>query len=164
MNKKAFTIAELIIVIAITMILAAAAIGGTRTIIQTLRFNNIFNKTVMMVQEARNLAVTQKSTKPIEYSVAIDFVAIKLKEGRNTTISTTTLAQDSDLSFSFEPNCLSVEIIFAPGTANTELNCIGSTTEHPESLKITLVETDNNEIARQKSFSIHKTAGIPQVE
>lgn len=61
MNKKAYTLIELMVVIMIVLIIAAAAITGSAGLMKSLRVGNTFNKIVFTVQRARNLASTGKN-------------------------------------------------------------------------------------------------------
>lgn len=56
----AFTLLEIMITISIVLILATAAVLQTSRIQNLLKFNNTFQKMVLLVQQARNLAFTEK--------------------------------------------------------------------------------------------------------
>jgi prepilin-type N-terminal cleavage/methylation domain-containing protein len=173
MKLRGFTIIELIIVIAILLILAAGAFGGTGGIIRGLRFSNTFNKMILMVQQARSLAVTGKNPDLKSYEVQFNFTApgSMVLQGirQNDTpqeIERFSLDTQTNLEFTSEPSCTQATIRFLNGKAETELICIGGTLSSPL-LTIGLEETASGAAgtapAHQKSFTIHRAAGIPQI-
>lgn len=169
MNKKAFTLIEIFIVVGIVLILAAAAINGYRGIVKTMRFNNTFNKIVAMVQQARNMASNGKNTDIKTYK--IEFAA----QEETTHIITLNSygATDADkkeiekLTLNEEiilypkkdnSTCASASVSFKNVTAETSMMCDALTAD---SLKIKLSDADSN---YSKEFSIYRSSGIPQIQ
>ena len=107
-NKKAFTILEIIIAIAVILILATAALSGSGGIIRSMRFNNAFNKMVLMVQKAKSLATSGKKTDVKNYKVEflLDKGAANLIADTGTAeiMDTLQLEQTSSLKLS-SPSC-----------------------------------------------------------
>lgn len=185
--KRAFTVAELLIIIAVILILSAAAIGGSQGLMRSLRFGNSFNKIMFMIQRARSLAVTGKNPDVKSYQVnfklpledglpapgaAAHTAALqKILEGAtsapdddSTEISETfTLETSTRLFFAATPpagiteTCDSVTLTFKNGNAQTSLSC--NTTAISQ---ITL-ELKENGAERSKKILIHGATGIPQV-
>ncbi|MBI2638694.1 prepilin-type N-terminal cleavage/methylation domain-containing protein [Candidatus Peregrinibacteria bacterium] len=176
--KKGFTIVELIIVIAILIIMAGAALGGVGGIIRGLRFSNTFNKMILMIQQARSLAVTGKNSDMKAYEVQFSFAPVEailrgIKQDDSVqTIETFVLNSSStNLSFSNPLNCNPATTIrFLSGKAETQLVCEGIAEQNVALLTVGLQETALNTapgavpaIVRQKSFTVHRAAGIPQI-
>ncbi len=174
--KKGFTIVELIIVIAILIIMAGAALSGTGGIIRGLRFSNTFNKMVLMVQQARSLAVTGKNSDMKWYEVRFSFsspgTAIlqgEKQDGTTQEIERLSLDSQTNLSFINPLNCNPATLIrFLNGRAETQLVCEGISQEQVAILTIGLQENAANAAPgaaaiRSKSFSIHRASGIPQI-
>ncbi|GEM_PF-4658226 len=171
--KKGFTIIELIIVISILIVLAGAALSGAGGIIRSLRFGNAFNKVILMVQQARSLAVTGKNSDMKWYEVQFSFVtpntAVFQGEKQDATmqvIERFTLDLQTNLSFVSPQGCSPAAIRFLNGRAETQLICTGG----PTSPLLTIELEENTPgaaadalPARQKSFSIHRASGIPQI-
>lgn len=163
--KQAYTIAELIIVIAIILILSTAAISGSAGLIRSLRFTNSFNKMVFMVQQARSLAVTGKGS-AANYDVSIE-IPRTISIGSSTastreTLETLTLEATTNLEFfasRTDGACSTAATIqFERGTAKTSLICDAI---QQSLLTVGVQETGG---ARSKTFSIHQASGIPQIE
>lgn len=163
MKKSAFTLVELMIVVAIVLILAAAATGGALSVLRNLRFSNAFNKAVFIVQEARNLAINEKGT-AASYRVEITGTTLNLFALDSTTaIDSYALQNMPNATFysravGSSGDCTPAEIKFAKGAVKTTLICAGA--DNPASLIVGLSDPENN---LDKSFTIHKAAGIPQL-
>ncbi|MBI5413487.1 prepilin-type N-terminal cleavage/methylation domain-containing protein [Candidatus Peregrinibacteria bacterium] len=162
MKKSAFTLIELMIVIAIMLILAAAAMSGMSSVLRNLRFGNAFNKAVFMVQQARNLAATEKGAAA---SYRVEIASDNIKLFADTTLTETYNLQNmpgatfvSQVT-GITGNCSTAKIEFAKGAAKTILTCEGGSA-NPASLTVALSDTANS---LNKSFSIHNAAGIPQL-
>ena len=174
MNNKAYTLAELMIVIAIVLVLAAAAITGGASVIKNLKFGNAFNKIVFTVQRARSAALTAKDAQTVsEYRVSLDNSMIALSAegsgGSETIVDSYTIdtRQTMELAAYDISNGLpgaicsdGAAISFAVKTAAAAFECAGSANPSPALLKIVLMHDDGS----KKSFIIHKEAGIPQVQ
>lgn len=170
--NRGFTIAELIIVIAIIIILAGAAITGSAGLIRSLRFSNTFNKMIFMVQQARSLAVTGKGT-AANYDVLIEMVPLNISIGSSTSatrdiIETLVLEETTNLKFFAShtggPSCgTTATIQFERGSGKTSLQC-DSANPPPSSLTVGIREVEVGVEKRSKTFSIHQAAGIPQIE
>lgn len=185
MKRKGFTLIEIIIVIAVMLILGGAAFGGAREILRTLRFNNAFNKLVLVIQQARNLAVTNKTqagTAVIQYVVNIskqtrivrffadmdgDGYVTSAEEVESYSIPTNDniilVANDTALN---APCIEYASIIFTLPSAQTKLVCGAvaipfSATVFVSQLTLGTQETTTN--GRTKTFTIHEAAGIPQI-
>lgn len=179
MRNKAYSLVELIVVIAIILVLASAAVIGSQNIIKSLRLNNAFNKVVFMVQQARNLAITAKNTfaTPVtQYEVRfyLDATTSPQKveifaKGPDQVMETYTFNAASGLSVAISnyinasPTnfCSTPTIIaFEQTTAKTNINCPGTTPPNTPILQIK-VQGQN---ANQKTFLFQRGAGIPQVQ
>lgn len=166
--KSAFTLAEMLVVVMIVLILAAAAVRGTSGVLKNLRFTNSFDKMIFMIQQARGLALTSKDSNVKTYEFIIDFTAkpmkattfkIKKDEAKQET-DRLILDDAGTLKFTAAPECVNTAAIqFDNGTGDTELICDLTT---PTSFTIGLAESAPG--GKSKTFSIHKAAGIPQVE
>lgn len=168
--NEGFTIVELIIVITIVLILSSAAISGTAGLIKNLRFNNTFNKVIFMVQQARNMAVTGKSTGVTSYTVYFYANKVELKAqkvGSTDTLSEITLGTDFNLVAlpGATGSCSDASISFNNGNAETTLTCTGSSSATDvKSLTVSLQEIANSSTGLTRSFSIYSASGIPQVK
>lgn len=175
-TRFAFTIIELIIVIAILLILAAGAFGGTGGIIRGLRFSNAFNKMVLMVQQARSLAVTGKNPDLKSYEVQLNMSApfsavlqgIQQNDAPQIIESFTLDAASTNLSLTNNGGCDPAIIRFLNGKAETQLLCTGGSLPSVTLLTIMLEDTSGGAPAgtapvHSKSFTIHRAAGIPQI-
>ncbi len=168
MNKKAFTLIEIFIVIGIVLILAAAAINGYRGIAKTMRFNNTFNKIVAIVQQARNMASNEKNTDitayKIEFAAKQDTTHIVTLNSYGATaadkkeIEKLTLNEEMILYPKGSSLCSSASISFKNGTTETSMMCDAATAD---SLKIKLTDADG---IYNKEFLIHRSSGIPQIQ
>lgn len=174
--NRGFTIAEIIIAITVIIILAAAAITGSAGLIRTLRFNNAFNKMIFMVQQARSLAVTGKNSTTVkaygvQFNLTAPFSAALYNIDQNDASrdsETLQLEATTELALYSSPNCSIAKIQFANGSGETSLACEGGTPTDPSLLMLGLCEGENcvsdlNAAPRNKSFSIHSAAGIPQI-
>lgn len=172
---KGFTILEIIIAISVILILAAVALTNAGGIIQGMRFTNAFNKTFLMVQKARNLAMAGKETQIEKYGVVFfintqpkNTAALFLYEknaAKPTGIETFSIASTSNIEINVSDEdgaaCGNLaEISFKNGSAATELMCDDGNGEN--FLSITLKE--NTVGGRAKTFSINKIGGLPQIE
>lgn len=177
-NKKAFTIIEILIAITVILILAAAALSGSGGIIRSMRFNNAFNKMVFMVQRARNLAIAGKNADVEKYAVEIfKNTAALFTSPESATSEILTLPESTKLQFKTKTEtgleCISMAIIiFKNGVSEPVLACDGemSGSLDPTSgntantLKITLQELGaSDEPVREKTFSINHISGVPQL-
>mgnify|MGYP001568021810 CR=1 FL=1 len=176
MRRQGFTIAEMIVVIAVVLILAAAAIGGTSAITRSLRFTNTFNKLVFMVQQARNLAVTGNNSDTKEYVVIFeqkmspqpDTITLFRKIDDSYTIDAGDIVIEeykilttTNLELTLEKiaggSCSKIIVSFQNGAAKTSLLCDD---EANPNLKIGIGDGVSS---NEKHFLIHEAAGIPQV-
>ena len=181
-KSSGFTLGELMVVISIVMILSAVAISSTRGILQNLNFNNTFNKGVFMAQQARSLAVTGADSTKTGYGVQFDASGIKSYSTTEDTTSASTcttpthtiletyaLPASTALKYTSTPNavatpCDCAMITFFHGQSTAKLTCEGGgNISMPDSLKITLQGVGPG-AEKSKSFSIHRAAGVPQVE
>lgn len=172
MNSRGFTLIEILIVVAIVAILAAAAIGNSSGLIDGLRFNNAFNKTVFMVQQARNFSSSGKDN----FSHGVQIVngatsfTIKLfadddgdgsydasEESENYSLPSGVSIEVSNLGGSSSECDFPIQILFALRTAEASLKCGTTSTSQ---IKITLTSAT---LGRTPSFSITSASGIPQV-
>lgn len=171
-NKKAFTIIEIIIAIAVILILATAALSGSGGIIRSMRFNNAFNKMILMVQRAKSLATSGKKTDVKSYKVEFlleeGTVNLIADAGTVETMDTLELEQTSLLKLT-SPSCGNATtysaIIFNNQTNEIELKCSNAPNATNESLlKISLEEKDaDGNSVREKTFSINHLSGLPQL-
>lgn len=172
--NRGFTIAEIIIAITVIIILAAAAVTGSAGLIRTLRFNNAFNKMIFMVQQARSLAVTGKNSEAVKaYGVRFDFpssATLYNIQSNDTTQNSEILQLEvtTELAFYSSPNCKIARIQFTNGNGETSLECEGGMQNDPPLLTLGICEGENcindlNTAPRNKNFSIHRAAGIPQI-
>lgn len=168
MNKiRAYTFTELMIVIAVVLILSAAAITGSREIIKNMKFSNVFNRVVFMVQSARNSALTEKNSAAI-YSVKFDIAEseskISIFSDTAQIESFTILMADNLKLFINKSDALpcssSAELIYSSTSASLSLKCDGGGIS--PSLNIGIKEAAEG--GKSKFFIIHKAAGIPQVQ
>lgn len=166
--KKAFTIIEMLVVIAIVLILSAAAIGGTSGLIKNLRFNNAFNKTILLVQQARNLAITGKDNLIKSYILEFDLAAgkatLKSKKESGAPSELDKLVLDSASGMTFTASgaaycTTTASITFANTTAETALSCVGA----GASTYLQVLKIEIRMDAKTKSFSINKASGVPQM-
>jgi prepilin-type N-terminal cleavage/methylation domain-containing protein len=178
MKKSGFSLVELIIVIAIIMILAAAGLTGYGSISTNLRFNNTFNRIIQMVEQARSMAVTGKGTAGgygVHIKNDIENDTVELFSSNPDDASTYSALShkpiDSEIikaSAKLElkatteeaMTCSTATIFFERNTSKTSLYCIAIDLKTPPVLKIELSTSD---ASKTKSFSIHKAAGIPQL-
>lgn len=165
--NKAFSITELIIVIAIILILATAALNTVPGVLQGLRFNNAFNKMVLMVQEARSLAMTAKKSADF-YEVHFPTTGSSQKaylKSSDEELDTLILEAKTNLKFFFEPdNCAEAIIQFATVNGKLTITCTGAANPNPQILTVGLKEIVSDKTTRSRSFSIHSASGIPQVK
>lgn len=187
---KAFTILEIIIAIAVILILAAAALQGSGGIIRSMRFNNAFNKLVLMTQKARSMAVAGKNVDIEKYAIIISLEGFPPQYPKNTAalisykysaakpeiLDILNLTEASKLYLKTEKAdgllCNNIAVaIFKNGFAEPILACDGNSAglnpasaDMTNTLKISLVEEDaaGNEI-REKTFSINHLSGLPQL-
>lgn len=168
--KKGYTIAELIIVIAIILILSTAAISGSAGLIRSLRFTNSFNKMVFMVQQARSLAVTGKGS-AANYDVQLGIATNTISIGSSTAVvreilETFTLEATTNLTFfasHTDGTCsTSATIQFERGAAKTSLVC-DAVNPPPSLFTVGVREVEAGVERRSKTFSIHQASGIPQI-
>lgn len=164
-----YTLAEILVVVSIILILATAALQGTRSIIKNMRFSNAFNKMLFMVQHGRNLAITGKDSTAKNYGVRFEFIiqphkAIVYKTIDKVVedIDTFTLEKNSNLEFTVTPKCLAnvMKLEFTNKSGEAKIIC-GNT---PPQSTVTIGLKENAPDGRSKSFSIHAAGGIPQVE
>lgn len=177
--KKGFTIVELIIVIAILIILAGAALSGAGGIIRSLRFSNAFNKVILMVQQARSLAVTGKNSAMKAYEVQFNFsspFSAVLQSIQQNDVAQEmerfTLDAQTNLSLTRPSDCdPPVRIRFLNGRAETQLTC-GDGVPPTQAIQLTIGLQESAAgagagaapaLVRSKSFSIHRASGIPQI-
>lgn len=169
--KKGFTLVELIIVITIILVISSFAVGGITRIAQSMRFGNTFNKIVLMVQSARNMAITEKNSAVKNYSIEFDSnqnphsVTIK---GDAEEIEKLTLDASTNLNLTNQDwigiGCNKAIISFSTGAAKTTLTCEGAANPNPSMLSIGIQESlEEGAVGRTKTFSIHAASGIPQV-
>lgn len=188
MDKKAYTLLELMIVVAIVLILAGAAIIGSSGIVKNIQFGNAFNKTVFMVQKARNLAINGKNTAqtPAVNSYAVKFdmpaapglhsvaiVALGAEEtigsGDEEMLETYILTNNmgiellaSDVSSGASGTACtgSAVIYFENKTGNVSFDCTGGP-DAPNIMQFGIQETGDATTAR--TFLIHRAVGTPQI-
>lgn len=166
---KAYTLVELLIVIGIVLIIAAAAVTGSRGAIKTMRFNSAFNKMVLIVQDARNHALTEKNQNFDYYGVRFTFTApyiatfFGIDEGNDEqNIETFELDAVSQFGFHTQQNCTpSAAIKFEKVTAAVQLICEGIANSQITDLIIGLQELDGT---RSKTFAVNSAAGILQID
>lgn len=166
-HRRGFTLIELIIVISVVLILAGSAIGATGGIIRGLRFTNTFNKMVLLVQQARNLAVTGKDASVTEYQInfsrASQTATLQTKPA-NTVLDASLNRLDRQGMYFYSPgNCNVMTVTFTNGEGKPALQCSANTVDQ---LIIGLRECPTSAcqtVKREKTFSIHKAAGVPQV-
>lgn len=171
-KNKAFTILEIVIAIAVILILAAAALQGSGGIIRSMRFNNAFNKLVLMVQKGRNLAIASRDTNVEKYEIKIDLAsntADLVKYAKSSTTSesiellTFTDTSNMSLKAASDIECNTTAVAtFLNGTSEPTLKCDASAVN---TLKISLREKDaaGNQV-REKTFSVNRLSGIPQLK
>lgn len=169
--KKAFTLIEIIIVMALILILTTAAITGTSKILAGLRFNNTFNKLIGMLQNARNLAMAGKGDE--------SFYQFRVETQHPPYLTWVFSPNKGPLeTFSIDPSMNTYELVvtdltsglpcpaitdinFAAHTGKMSINCPGIPDEDEAKLvefRLTLKAT-----AQEKIFLLHRAAGIPQV-
>lgn len=181
---------EIVIAIAVILILAAAALQGSGGIIRSMRFNNAFNKLVLMVQKGKSLATAGKDTSVEKYAIIISLTGISSVYPENTAalvlykylapkpevLELLNLEETSKLYLKTEKadglKCSQIAaIIFKNGTAEPTLACDGNSVSlNPAAadltniLKISLEEKDAavNQV-REKTFSISNLSGVPQL-
>lgn len=208
-RRLAFTLAEIIVVVTIVIILAGIAFSSTSGVIKNLRFNNAFNKMVLMVQEARNLAATGKDSRASNYGIdfyqmtqgGVTVHAMRLyKEFLNAPqqfIFNSTQQpdlqppEDQELLTYHLPQTLSLlvtplitvpagsavacnpssnpppSLFFNAGSGSLEIRCGNNpATVQMYSASFTIAETPPGgpQAQRSKAFTIHKAAGIPQIQ
>ena len=174
MKRRAFTLVELLIVIGAILILSAAAVSGARKVIRSLTFGDNFNKLVFMVQRARNTAISGKDT-----NIAIYGVRINPQAGTATYFTKNIggvtedqtdppvirLRAEDNFSFTAVAGlaCTEARIEFVNGKAETRLACegAGEANKNPDLLTVNVHDAREN---TKRTFSIHKAAGVPQVE
>lgn len=166
MKRSGFTLAELVIVMAIVLMLAAAAITGSIGLLRSLRFSNTFNKLVLMTQQARSLASSARGTDISYYEIEINSHEIKLKTN-SSALDSYSLENTGALSFyvsnAADTLCaLPANIQFAQGNAQTKFVCNGLADPNPPILKAGVEETKDGD-TKKKSFIMHKVSGIPQI-
>lgn len=174
--KKGFTMAELVIVITIIIVLSVAALGGLGSVQRSMRLTNSFNKILLMVQQARSMAVTEKDTTLKNYEVefnsnvnAPDSVIVRGNTKDNSPakeIERYILDQSIKLKLISENNACTPKAIvrFVSGNATTQLTCLGIGSDAVVMLKLGIQEVaQGNAQAQSKTFSIHNASGIPQV-
>lgn len=174
MSKKAFTIIEILIAITVILILAAAALGNSGGIIRSMRFNNTFNKMILMVQKAKSLATSGKKTDVKNYKVefllddgTVNLIADTATGGE--TMDTLHLGKTSLLKLT-SPSCGETAatysaIIFTNKTNEIELKCSNTPNAGNEPLlRIKLTEEDaSGKPVREKNFSVSNLSGVPQL-
>lgn len=171
MNRGGYTIIELIIVVAIVLILTASVLAGTGSLTRSLRFNNSFDKLILLVQQARSLAKANKDSSIKSYGVRFEWdlttSAVVFSENQTGTVadevsSKLTLADGTQLKIFTPQNCtLSATIRFAAGSADASLRCEG--VAKPDVALLTMGIRDTSTANKTKTFSIHRVGGIPQV-
>lgn len=174
MKRPGLSIAELIIVIAIIMVLAATTIGSIGTISRNLRFGNAFNKIVFMVQQARSSALTAKGNQE-KFGFSMNMAENKAElfsesGGNRTVLETTVFASEvgilqyaADATQAPFPCANTAAVMFDRSSAKVTLVCDGR--EPPALMRFGLKESNNvGADAREKFFTIHRGSGIPQVQ
>lgn len=178
--KKAFTLIEIIIVMAIILILTTAAITGTSKVLKNLRFTNSFNKVVFMIQKARDLAISGKEggNIAINYTVEIDtsnnFMTIQA-EGtsgpREEVEGYYVLNKDkgyklfaNDVTSGSTQCPIVVWIKFEIQTGKISVNCPGGLSPPAKVMEIGLQEFPVGPGTREQTILFHRATGIPQVQ
>lgn len=180
--KKAFTLIEIIIVMAIVLILTAAAITGTSRILKNIQFNNVFNKLVFMVQTARNLAIAGKTgdTNVRFYDLHVEtslnqFLDLRTRNADGSTDSIEFYFIDKNKFKVFSSDITNgipgidcpqeVHIKFEVGTGKFFVNCPGGLNPEAKIIQVGVKELQENAPGtREQSFLIHRATGIPQVQ
>lgn len=171
MNRGGYTIIELVIVVAIVLILTASVLAGTGSLTRSLRFNNSFDKLILLVQQARSLAEANKDSSIKSYGVRFEWdpttSAVIFSENQTGTItddanSKLTLTGGTQLKIFTPQNCTpNATIRFTAGSADAGLRCEG--VANPNVALLTLGIRDTSTANKTKTFSIHRVGGIPQV-
>lgn len=170
--SHAFSVAELIVVIGVVLILAAAALQANGGIQGLLRFNNVFQQTISIAQRARTLATTNT-----EYSFGVEIDinerAVKLfrkKDGVSETLESFTAPEtvhfdalngDAECATPtvFEFSALAGEVSFTCANAPTAL-----TVRFCQVLRGEKNKRCGDSPVRSRTFVLHKTSGVPQVK
>ncbi|MBP9717686.1 prepilin-type N-terminal cleavage/methylation domain-containing protein [Candidatus Gracilibacteria bacterium] len=182
MNRRGFTLLEILISLTIIIILTAAALSGSRSLTSQLQLNNAMDKVTFMVQRARALAISNKNTdnaneaKISAYGVVFSFgeqpqntvrVFAEKESSANRIIDQDELAVET---FTFNPSSAAVTalsdaqlpcnnfavIMFEVGTAKTSLYC----NDRVNSANMLYVKARAG--TSEKQFFIHRAAGIIQ--
>lgn len=190
--EQGFTVVELLIVITIMLVLASSAIAGGMYILRMLKFNNVFNKVILMVQNARSMAATEKGGgETAKYGVRFFsgtpfYVQIFSQSAADATDGTITEAFYLPRDFSMQIQDLTItigsstcestvpttplaEIIFPKASRDIVMKCEGtdvsSGPDPPE--KIKLMQFSISSVGpfgtTTKAFVVHKTTGMPQI-
>jgi len=164
--KKAFTLVEIIIVLTVIMIMSVMAVSGTSGMLVNIRFTNAFNKTLLLVQQASNLAISGKNSDIKDYSVTITITPVQdiVLKGDSTEIDKITSADLKEFSIyaSSGQDCTIATISYSNGAAKADLTCtgIGAPNDKVSSLKIGLKKGTTG---LDKSFQVYKAGGNIQV-
>lgn len=196
MKRRAYpgySVLELIIVVTIIMTLAAATIGGTRTLLRSLRFGNSFNKLVFMVQQARSLASTGK--KPEEtvggLTQGVRYYSVQFQSTTDATLvenSAILYTKLTDTGAGYNPIAHpeeKMELFVIPAeqkfalfgkNLETQQECGYIVIRFENGTALSQIKCDDAEAAqveislrdtenseRVRTFTIHRASGIPQV-
>lgn len=179
-TSSAFTLIEIIIVMAIILILTTAAITGTSKVLKNLRFTNSFNKVVFMIQKARDLAISGKqggnstTNYLIELDTSNNFMTIQAEgtsgpreevEGYyvlNNNKGYQLFANDVTSGSTQCP--IIVWIKFEIYTGKILVNCPGGPSPPAKVMEIGLREIPVGPATREQTLLFHRATGIPQVQ
>ena len=190
MRQKAFTIVELLIVIAILLIMASIALVNARGIIQEQKISNNYNELTSILEGMRNSALTNQNSQTLGLRVEFTLTnsdeptnmqqnEIKPGLNPNTTISS---QLDSTKNYLTQGLRVSVEkqeentrnnptipcnssasIMFESQTGKVLFSCDSADfAPNPLITQLKIGLTDINTPARTRFFTIHRAAGIPQ--
>ncbi|MEK9133086.1 MAG: type II secretion system protein [Patescibacteria group bacterium] len=175
MNKSGFTLLELMISIVVILILAAAVLGGTGSVMQNLRFGNAFNKIVFMVQSVRSMALIAKGDIAV-YGIAFTqpnvdgFGAVETfsqsADDQKTVLESFILPSNIN-SYFYAAKSANVDIscgnsagvTFERGTVRVTFDCGGQSPTEP----VVVFGLKEKVGTRSKSFRVHKQTGMPQM-
>ncbi|PIQ78490.1 hypothetical protein COV82_00875 [Candidatus Peregrinibacteria bacterium CG11_big_fil_rev_8_21_14_0_20_46_8] len=182
MNRAAYSIIELLVVVAILLILAAVAVGTANGVLAEQRMNNAYNAVTNLIQEARGNALASKDSQIAEYRITIPQplianpnqpVTVVLSSvstsGAETQLERIDLGnQGLDILFYQDQQqqaCnLTSRIMYQTQTGTPIFECaVTAYTGNLNTKQIRIeIRERNQQNPRQRLFTIHRASGTPQ--
>lgn len=171
-----YTIVELIITSLILLIMAGIAFDFGRNLIRAQRLNYTYNRIVDMIQQTRNLALTQNSVNSnLNYTIVFDLrnsnIDIKKslanggsEEIDNFNLNSDDMAVSASLDTNLPSSCDLLSIEYSATNKNyAKYSCTdnnGSTHNDFHQIKFRIQDNKTN---KARAFLIHKGSGTPQI-